>query len=748
MLTFDRKGRHDATDRLRPLLRPTKRGVRDSRDPSQHRLTAPGELRGFAAQRPPVGARISRCSSRSSPSSSPPARGGATPRPDRPARRHQLDHPGRDRHARPVDRREPVRGRGHVPADAHRRRGHERHDRRGAGEDRLADAGRDRDPVRARRRRPDRRQGQDFFLYPPAASAIPDVQAFDGTRVKVDVEKIVQLGADLVFAGGNFGTPPDDDRAAPGSACRSSSSTPRRSRSVLDDIALTGDAVGKPAEADALVDEMQAGFDAVSASVDGPAPKPRVFYETRRDRRDLRHRRRIVPRRDDPARRRRARHDRLEGQVRDARSSGSSPRTPSSSSSRDRPYGVTQGPVAERPGWNVMTAVKNGDIRPIDDQTVTRPGPRLIARPPAARRRRSIPDAPVPSLVSDSAWGLMGGWPPAAARSSPPDSTSGGPGVSAAGRSCWRWSGSSRSWARSSWASAWGRSRSRPATRSRSSPTACSGWTSARPGRPRPRRSSGTCACRGSSTAMVVGTGAGGRGRDVPGPAPQSARRSVRAGHGVRGGPRGGDRGAHPDPRRVPRVRAAPGPGVRRRAARDARRLPAVAAGRPLADDEPAADRLRASGRCWPPGWRWRCTCPARPSARSSPTCSAASTAPRGSCSPGPSRSSSIGSALIAGPGPGAQRAAARRGGGEPPRRRRPTGAGDPPRPGVARDGGGGRDQRADRLRRARRAARRPAARRPERPARPAAVGAVRRGAADATPTSSPGSSATSRSGS
>ena len=41
--------------------------------------------------------------------------------------------------------------------------------------------------------------------------------------------------------------------------------------------------------------------------------------------------------------------------------------------------------------------------------------------------------------------------------------------------------------------------------------------------------------------------------------------------------------------------------------------------------------------------WRWRCTCPARPSARSSPTCSAASRTPRGASSPGRSRSSRSG---------------------------------------------------------------------------------------------------------
>ena len=44
----------------------------------------------------------------------------------------------------------------------------------------------------------------------------------------------------------------------------------------------------------------------------------------------------------------------------------------------DAAYGVTADAVAARPGWNVMTAVKNGDIRPVDDIIVTRPGPRLV----------------------------------------------------------------------------------------------------------------------------------------------------------------------------------------------------------------------------------------------------------------------------------------------------------------------------------------------------------------------------------
>ena len=51
----------------------------------------------------------------------------------------------------------------------------------------------------------------------------------------------------------------------------------------------------------------------------------------------------------------------------------------------DAAYGVTAEAVAARPGWSVMTAVKDGEIRPVDDIIVTRPGPRLVDGLRAAR---------------------------------------------------------------------------------------------------------------------------------------------------------------------------------------------------------------------------------------------------------------------------------------------------------------------------------------------------------------------------
>ncbi len=44
----------------------------------------------------------------------------------------------------------------------------------------------------------------------------------------------------------------------------------------------------------------------------------------------------------------------------------------------DAAYGETPEKVAVRPGWDALTAVRTGQIFPIDDNLVSRPGPRLV----------------------------------------------------------------------------------------------------------------------------------------------------------------------------------------------------------------------------------------------------------------------------------------------------------------------------------------------------------------------------------
>lgn len=213
---------------------------------------------------------------------------------------------------------------------------------------------------------------EDLANHPPEAEGIPIVGTFDG----VDIEVIVGSEADLVIAGGSGGTPQDAiDRlrqlGVPVLVVYASDVA-----GVFHDIELTGAAVGRPAEAAALVASMTAGFDQVAEATDGVA-RPRVFYETG----------------DQPS---------IYGIAEDSvyaeliELAGGTPITTGSASNWEMPaekliaadpeliilgdsaYGVTAEAVAARPGWDVMTAVRAEAIKPIDDIVVTRPGPRLV----------------------------------------------------------------------------------------------------------------------------------------------------------------------------------------------------------------------------------------------------------------------------------------------------------------------------------------------------------------------------------
>lgn len=216
-------------------------------------------------------------------------------------------------------------------------------------------------------------KGEDVFLYPPEAADIPDVARFDG----VDVERIVALEPDVVFAGGNFFTAPDAITRLRELGFPVVVTYAATVDDVYRDIELTGDAVGRGAEARAITQRIRDEFARVAAAVAG-APRPRVFYE-------LDATGAIYGPADDSF---------IAEMIEVA---GGQPITTGSPEAfeiplerlieadpelillADAPYGVTPEQVAARPGWDVMTAVRTeGGIRPIDDQTVTRPGPRLF----------------------------------------------------------------------------------------------------------------------------------------------------------------------------------------------------------------------------------------------------------------------------------------------------------------------------------------------------------------------------------
>jgi iron complex transport system substrate-binding protein len=214
----------------------------------------------------------------------------------------------------------------------------------------------------------------EFDDYPPAAVALPHVASYTA----VDVEKIVGLGADLVIAGGNAFNPPEAITRLRGLGVQVLVVYAPDVAGVLKDIDLVGAAVGRSDASTAMTTAMQAGLDAVAAATAG-LPKPRTFYEL----------------------------DTSTGPiytVTDASFTeqmitlaGGDPITSGSKTDSaipleklitadpelivlgDAAYGVTTDQVKGRSGWKVMTAVKTGAIRPVNDLIVTRPGPRLVA---------------------------------------------------------------------------------------------------------------------------------------------------------------------------------------------------------------------------------------------------------------------------------------------------------------------------------------------------------------------------------
>ena len=230
----------------------------------------------------------------------------------------------------------------------------------------------------------------DVTLYPPEAAPIPEVAVYDA----VDVEKVVGLEPDLVIAGGNNFNKPEAITQLRNLGVPVAVLYAPDIATVMTDIQLLGTATGTASEATAITDRMTAEMAKVQDAVKA-LPAPRTFYE-------LDGSGPIYGPSDDSF---------LAEMLRMA---GADPITTGSPDKydiaperliaqdpevillADAPYGTKVEDVVKRPGWSAMTAVKTGDIRPIDDTTVTRPGPRLFLG--LALLAKTIhPDAAIPS---------------------------------------------------------------------------------------------------------------------------------------------------------------------------------------------------------------------------------------------------------------------------------------------------------------------------------------------------------------
>ncbi len=213
----------------------------------------------------------------------------------------------------------------------------------------------------------------DWDDFPPEAAALIPVASFTG----VNMEQVVALEPDLVLAAGNAFTPPADiermrDLGYPVVVVYAPDLP-----TVMADIELIGSIIGAPDEAASLTAEMRTQFDAITAAVAAADTTPRTFYQVG----------------SEPEIYAPAPDSFLADMVTFA---GGEPITTADPAAwaipleelivadpeviilGDANYGVCPEDVAARPGWDQMTAVVNGDVRPVDDVPVTRPGPRLM----------------------------------------------------------------------------------------------------------------------------------------------------------------------------------------------------------------------------------------------------------------------------------------------------------------------------------------------------------------------------------
>ncbi|MEO8438169.1 MAG: ABC transporter substrate-binding protein [Chloroflexota bacterium] len=216
--------------------------------------------------------------------------------------------------------------------------------------------------------------------YPAEAASLPHVATFSS----VDVEKIVALDPDLVIAGGLGFTPADSIAKLRSLDIPVLVLYAPSVDGVYHDIELLGQATGTTEAATTLTAGMRTRMDAIATAADAAATagggKPAVYYEVGYD---------------DTTGEIFAPADNSFVAEMVARA-GADPITTGDPASYKIPletliakdpriivlgtnpfYMPTPEAVAKRPGWKVMTAVKDGRIVPVQDTEITRPGPRL-----------------------------------------------------------------------------------------------------------------------------------------------------------------------------------------------------------------------------------------------------------------------------------------------------------------------------------------------------------------------------------
>jgi iron complex transport system substrate-binding protein len=209
----------------------------------------------------------------------------------------------------------------------------------------------------------------DYSDYPPAVEDKPRVGGFSSP----DLEKIIAAEPDLVLASNIHTKKIVGELERHGLKVMVADSPDVKG--VLDRIRLVGKATGRIQEAEALTNSMKARINAVEARMTGVKPV-RVFYELS----PTLHTAGSGTFMDDMIR--------VAGGINVAADAGKGwPQInqealflsdPEVILLGDHSAGETPEQVMARPGWNQITAVKDGRVHVVDPNLANRPGPRVV----------------------------------------------------------------------------------------------------------------------------------------------------------------------------------------------------------------------------------------------------------------------------------------------------------------------------------------------------------------------------------
>jgi cobalamin transport system substrate-binding protein len=218
----------------------------------------------------------------------------------------------------------------------------------------------------------------DFSDYPSEAKNLPKI---GGLNTAYNFEQIVALKPDLIFAAGI--TPPETLKKLEDLKLTVVVVGAEQTSfdSIFADIALVGQATGQVEQAAQVTTAMQDQLAALKAKLATAKEKPLVYWELDAT---------------DPAKPYSVGPGNFVGDMialaggTNVFEKAKSP-FPQVSAEQvvaanpdviilsDAAYGITIESVLKRPGWQVIAAVKQQRVAPIDDNLVSRPGPRIVA---------------------------------------------------------------------------------------------------------------------------------------------------------------------------------------------------------------------------------------------------------------------------------------------------------------------------------------------------------------------------------